>query len=147
MRHLSRRALDEKPPTGFFRDLVVRSKGEHAGTLDIKHGGIVLIGNLARAYAVGSGIVERQTLRRLRAAAEAGRITNDERQSLEEAFRLLWAVRLDHQVRCVREGRPPDDFVDPKTLGPLTRGGLKDAFRIIAAQQRVLAADLGVNLR
>jgi CBS domain-containing protein len=37
LRHLSRRALEEKPPTGFFKDLVVESKGQQAGRLDIKH--------------------------------------------------------------------------------------------------------------
>jgi len=42
---------------------------------------------------------------------------------------------------------PPDDFVDPQTLGPLTRRGLKEAFRIIERAQRMLAADLGVRMR
>ena len=36
------------PPTGFFRDLVVERKGEHAGRLDVKHGGITIVNNLAR---------------------------------------------------------------------------------------------------
>src|SRR6266566_8332893 len=54
VRHLSRRALDLKPPTGFFRDLVVEAKGEHAGRLDIKHGGITIVTNLARAYDIRS---------------------------------------------------------------------------------------------
>src|SRR5262245_7468558 len=36
VRHLAHRALDRKPPTGFAKGLVVESKGEHAGHLDIK---------------------------------------------------------------------------------------------------------------
>ena len=48
VRQLASRALDLRPPTGFLRDLVVEGKGEHAGRLDIKHGGITIVGNLAR---------------------------------------------------------------------------------------------------
>ena len=147
LRHLSRRALDLRPPTGFFRDLVVEAKGDHAGTLDIKHGGITLVGNLARASCIGAGIIERQTLRRLRAAASAGVMDEESARSLEDAFRLLWHVRLEHQARCVREDRPPDDFVDPKELGPVARQGLKESFRIIARQQRALSTEFGIEMR
>ncbi len=52
LRHLARRALDERPPTGFLRDLVVQRHGEHVGMLDVKRGGITTIGNIARAQAV-----------------------------------------------------------------------------------------------
>ena len=64
---------------------------------------------------------------------------------LEEAFRLLWQTRLEHQVQLVRAGARPDDQVDPTTLGPLARQGLKDSFRIIDAAQERLANVLGVG--
>jgi hypothetical protein len=32
-----------------------RQRGEHPGKVDIKHGGIVIVGNLARAYAIRAG--------------------------------------------------------------------------------------------
>jgi CBS domain-containing protein len=145
-RHLSRRALDGSPPTGFFRDLVVEAKGEHAGTLDVKHRGITLVTNLARTYAISSGIAEKRTLARLRGAEAAGTIDDETREGLSEAFRLLWGVRLRHQVHQVGDGAAADDHVDPRTLGPLERRQLKEAFRMIGRAQRTLAADLGVRL-
>jgi CBS domain-containing protein len=145
LRHLARRALDLEPPTGFFRDLVVQAKGEHAGKLDAKHGGITIITNLARAYAVRAGLSEKRTPRRLRAAAAAGQISQESREALEEAFGLLWETRLEHQVAQVRAGAGPDDFVDPGTLGPIRRRALKEAFRIIVREQRTLETDLGVR--
>ena len=71
LRMLSRRALDLKPPTGFVRNLVVEAKGEHAGRLDIKHGGITIVTNLARMWAVRAGITQKDTLARLDAATHA----------------------------------------------------------------------------
>jgi CBS domain-containing protein len=64
---------------------------------------------------------------------------------LEEAFRLLWQMRLEHQVHQIREGRPADDMVDPGMLGPLARQGLKEAFRMIDRAQEQLAGVLGIG--
>ncbi len=147
LRHLARRALDRKPPTGFRGNLVVEGRGEHAGTLDVKHGGITLITNIARVLGIGSGLTERSTVKRLRGAAAAGRIDTELQEGLEEAFGVLWRVRLDHHVRCWQAGRPLDDFVDPATLGPLTRRALKESFGIIARAQDALAAEFGVLRR
>ncbi len=147
LRHLARATVDLRPPTGFFRDLVVEAKGTNAGKLDVKHGGITLITNLARTYSVGAGSAENRTPRRLREAAVSGRIDEETRAGLEEAFSLLWQIRLEHQCALVREGQPPDDFVDPKSLGPLTRQGVKEAFRLIDKAQRALASELGLKGR
>ena len=146
LRHLTRRALDRKPPTGFMRNFVVESKGEHAGRLDIKRGGVAIIANIARAYAIAGGRPEKGTLDRLRAAEAAGQMDAERRQALEEAFRLLWQIRLQHQVRQVERDETPDDFVDPAHLGPISRIGLKEAFRIVGQEQQMLASDLGVDL-
>ena len=130
LRHLGRRALDLKPPTGFFRDLVVEHQGEHAGRLDVKHGGISIINNLARAYSTQAGVTAKGTLSRLQAAVLAGVLDADVADELSEAFHFLWGVRLEHQTAQVRSGEAPDDFVDPAELGPLARSGLKEAFRV-----------------
>jgi CBS domain-containing protein len=147
LQHLARRALDLRPPIGFVRGIIVEHGGEHPGTVDLKHGGIVIIGNLARAYAIRSGVTAKRTLHRLRAAEGNGAIDAETREGLEEAFRFLWEVRLHHHVEQLRSGHAPDDFVDPKELGGVARQGLKEAFRIIARAQKTLALETGVALR
>lgn len=145
VRHLTGRAIERKPPTGFRNNLVVESKGEHAGRLDIKHGGVTIVGNIARVFAIAGGHPQKGTLDRLKVAEADGRIDADRRQALEEAFRLLWQIRLEHQVGQVERGEVPDDFVDPATLGPIARLGLKEAFTIVTNEQAMLAAE--ANMR
>ena len=82
------------------------------------------------------------TVERLRIAADAGTLPRSTAASLEEAFDLLTGLRLDHQVEALRDGRPPDDHIDPRTLNPLARRYLRDAFRAIASIQRTLSNDL-----
>jgi CBS domain-containing protein len=145
LRHLSRRAVDQRPPKGFLKDAVVEARGTSATTMDVKHGGITPITNLARAYALRSGVIENRTIQRIRGVVAAERMSEEMGHGLEEAFRLLWQIRLEHQARRVRAGAPADDEVDPRDLGPLTRQALKEAFRLIDRTQDTLALELGLR--
>lgn len=141
------RAVDLRPPIGFARGLVVGHRGDHAGTIDLKHGGILIVGNIARAYAIRCGVTAKRTLHRLRGAEGAGALDAASREGLEEAFRFLWEVRLRHHVEQLRSGEEPDDFVDPRSIGAVARQGLKEAFRIIVRAQKELAHEAGIPYR
>lgn len=145
LRLLLRVGLAPKPPTGFLRDVVVEHSGEHRGRFDIKRGGLLPLVNLARFGGVAAGSRVTGTVERLRIAADAGALPRETAGSLEEAFDLLTALRLDHQVELLRAGKPADDFIDPRTLNPLARRYLRDAFRAIASIQRALANELEFN--
>ena len=137
-----RLALAAKPPTGFRHDIVVEDSGEQKGTFDIKHGGLLPIVDLARYAALRADVRVTPTLERLRVAAGEGVLGRDEARILEEAFELFSALRLEHQVDQLDQGREPDDRIDPKQLDPLTRRYLRDAFREVTAVQRSLTGDL-----
>ncbi|HET8757576.1 MAG TPA: putative nucleotidyltransferase substrate binding domain-containing protein, partial [Solirubrobacteraceae bacterium] len=142
LRLLLRVGLAPRPPTGFLRDVVVEHSGEHRGRFDIKRGGVLPLVNLARFGGVAAGSRATGTVERLRIAADAGTLPRETAGSLEEAFELLTALRLDHQVERLRDGQPADDFIDPRSLNPLARRYLRHAFRAIAAIQRALANEL-----
>ncbi len=48
-------------------------------------------------------------------------------------------IRLEHHAACLADGRPADNRVDPGSLPPLRRAGLREALRAVAAAQRRLA--------
>jgi CBS domain-containing protein len=141
-RSMLRLALSSRPPTGFLRDIVVEHSGEHRGTFDIKHGGLLPVIDLARYAALKAGVDVLGTLERLRAGAEGGVLTSEQANTLEEAHELFTELRLEHQVQQLERGEEPDDHLDPKGLNPLTRRYLRDAFRAVAAVQRALSGRL-----
>jgi CBS domain-containing protein len=141
-RWMLRLALAAKPPTGFMRNITLEGSGRHAGTFDIKHGGLLPIVDLARYHALVGEILANHTLDRLRSATELGMVKKTEARVLEEAFELFTALRLEHQVAQIEDGREPDDYIDPKDLDPLTRRYLRDAFREVEAVQRSRTAEL-----
>src|SRR5215471_9256971 len=55
LRLLARFALQFHPPTGFLSDFVVEHSGERRGQLDIKHGGMIPIVDLARWAGMAAG--------------------------------------------------------------------------------------------
>jgi CBS domain-containing protein len=142
VRLLLRQALACKPPTGFLRDIVVEHSGEHAGHFDIKRGGLLPIVNVARYAAFAAGASTTETIERLRTAAEAGTLDVSDAATLEEAFELFSELRLEHQIRQLRDEVPLDNLLDPKRLYPLTRRHLRDAFRGVASVQRKLSTQL-----
>jgi CBS domain-containing protein len=147
LRMLARFALSFRPPTGFLRDFVVEHSGERRGQLDLKHGGLIPIVDLARWAGMAAGVASAPTPERLRAAEAAGTMESAEAQTLMEAFGFIGSLRLDHQVGQLRRGEPPDDFVAPKTLNPLARSYLREAFRAVASVQANLSAELSLGVR
>jgi CBS domain-containing protein len=147
LRLLARFALQFHPPTGFLRDFVVEHSGERRGQLDIKHGGMIPIVDLARWAGMAAGAAGCSTVDRLRAAEAAGTLDSPDARTLTEAFGFIFSLRLDHQVEQLRRGEAPDDFIDPKTLNPLARSYLREAFRAVASVQSGLAAELSLGIR
>jgi CBS domain-containing protein len=147
LRLLARFALSHRPPTRRFRGLVVEHGGEHPGQLDLKQGGLVPILDLARWGAMSAGVTSATTLERLGAAGDAGTLAPADAHTLRDAFELINNLRLEHQVRQLRAGRPPDDFVDPHELSALMRAQLRETFRAVASIQRHVAAELGIGGR
>jgi CBS domain-containing protein len=142
LRLLARYALSYRPPTGFLRGLVVEHTGERRGQLDLKHGGIIPIVDLARWAAMSAGVSATSTAERLRIAGDAGTLPPGDARTLLEAYELFVELRVDHQIEQISRGQTPDDYIDPATLSPLTRSYLKEAFRAVAAVQKRVAADL-----
>jgi CBS domain-containing protein len=147
IRLLARFALSYRPPTGFLRGLVVESTGEHRGRLDLKHGGVLPIVDLARWAGIAAGVTSASTGERLRAAAAAGTLSEAHARTLEDALTLIADLRVQHQVEQLRAGEEPDDFVDPARLSGLTRSYLREAFRAVASVQKRVAADLKMGVR
>jgi CBS domain-containing protein len=146
LRLLARFALSHRPPTGFFRGLVVEHTGEHRGRLDLKQGGVLPIAALARWGAMAAGVTSASTVERLREAASAGTLPSADAHTLVDAFDMMNNLRLGHQVDQLRAGQEPDDHVNPADLSPLTRTHLKEAFRAVTAIQKRLGAELSIGV-
>lgn len=133
--HLSRNALNLRPPLGFFRDFVLVKDGENKATLDLKHSGIAPIVDLARIYALAEGINATNTIERLQQAAGTKSLTRSSAANLIDAYEFLALLRMEHQSNRMQAGKTPNNYLSPKRLSKLEREHLKDAFKVIKTLQ------------
>jgi len=147
LRRLAQAAVAARPPTGFIRDFVLHSSGERKGVLDIKRRGLLPIESLARWSGLRAGVSAASTRARLRASAEAGTLTEEEGTNLRDAFDLFSALRMEHQIRQLRDGVDPDNLIKPERLAAIARTSLKEAFRAVARVQRRVATVYDLSLR
>ena len=139
--HLAGQAARMRPPIGFFRGFVLEDAGEHRDTLDIKRG-ISAIVQLARVHALRAGATALPTGARLAAARARGVLPVESAVDLADAHELMSYLRLQHQVAQVRDGRRPDNHLDPESLSSLDRRHLRDAFQIVRQAQHGLSTRL-----
>lgn len=143
--HLATLAARREPPLGFFRGFVVERGGDYANTLDVKKGGTAAVVQMARLFALSSGVTAVGTRQRLEQSAGQGAVSKKGAQDLIDAFDFLNLIALQQQAEQVRRGKKPDYHIDPNELGKMDREHLRDAFQIIKSMQTALATKYPVR--
>jgi CBS domain-containing protein len=131
-------ALSHQPPLNMFGKIATERKGEHRGTIDLKHTGVVPIVDLARVYALAGGHPQVNTQDRLDVASQSREVSEDSARDLRDALEFLAVTRIRHQVRQMDAGQAPDNFLALKELSNFERTQLKDAFAVVQTLQSVL---------
>lgn len=137
--YMAANAQQNKPPLGLFRRFVLESHGAESKSLDMKKRGIMPCTDIARVFALDAGTEVINTKDRLRSAEATGVITQEAAEDLVDSFEFLSMVRLQHQVKNIKNNKEANNYVDPNELSSLERRHLKDAFELISTYQDVLS--------
>ncbi len=141
LRQMAENALNNQPPLGLLRDFVVESGGARPRTLDLKLRGATPFVDGARLLALAHGLIETNTLARLRALAQRGVVPAEEAAAWSDAYAYVQLLRMREHQRQARAGEPLDNHIDPDALNELDRRILKEAFR----QARKLQARISLD--
>jgi CBS domain-containing protein len=128
-------ALTHQPPLNWLGNISLIKGGEHDGTVDLKHTGIVPIIDLARVYALAGGSPAVNTKDRLENAASSGEITAQSVRDLLDALEYLSTLRIQHQARRMSDGHAADNHLRLEELSNFERGHLKEAFGVVKSLQ------------
>lgn len=138
---LAANALEASPPLGIFRRFVVDRDGEHRESLDLKKRGLLLITDAVRLRALAHGISAVNTEERLQALVDNKHMALGDARDLRDALVVMQQLRIEHQVRQVRQvgsEKAVDNFLNPRQLPRLAREQLRDAFTIVSDSQAAL---------
>lgn len=143
--HMIGNSLKHTPPLGLLRGFATIRSGEHKNTIDLKHNGVVPVVDLGRVYALIGELPAVNTRARVVAAGEVGAISPSGARDLLEAYDLIAETRLEHQLRRVKAGQKPDNFITPSDLSDFERSHLRDAFVVVRTMQSAVGNARGVR--
>ncbi|MCP3672620.1 MAG: CBS domain-containing protein [Gammaproteobacteria bacterium] len=143
------------PAIGMFNRLITtktiaaKSKSKKNKTvevIDIKRNGLRIIADAARIFALQNGVAVQNTTDRLTALVRIGKISNDMRESVSEAYEELLDMLLTHQIQQAENGEKLDKSINPEELTPQTRGSLRMAMRAVKRFQDSLQDEFSASL-
>ncbi len=137
--HMVGNALTHRPPVSLWGGIRTERQGPQRGTLDLKHGAIVPVVDLARVYALAGGDMAVNTHDRLENAAASGEISEQSARDLRDALEYVSTLRIQHQARRMAAGQPADNHLSLSELSQFERRHLRDAFAVVQTLQDVLA--------
>ena len=129
LRLLAENALQREAPLGLLRDFVVEDHGGRTSTIDLKTKGAGVFVDAARGLGLAGGGTHPGPPPRLRAVAEQRQLARTEVDAWLDAFHFVQRLRVEHQLRCLAEGRSTENYVAPDDLNALDRRILIEALR------------------
>jgi CBS domain-containing protein len=145
LRAMAHNALDVEPPLGKLRDFKTDLEPDHPGKIDLKKYGSRLFVDVARIYALATGVHNTNTIQRLRLSSKRLNVRDEEVNALLEALNFIQLLRLQHQYLEGKPGEQGDNLIDPDLLNELDRRILKESFRQARKIQTRLKLDYQVN--
>ncbi|CAG8998847.1 MAG: hypothetical protein CENE_00807 [Candidatus Celerinatantimonas neptuna] len=132
---LTESAILNNPPLGIFKNFVLEKTGENTKELNVKKYALNLIVDLARIYSLSVGSEAMETEDRFKAAFEANVLKEETYLNIIGAYQFLMQVRLDHQLKALKNGDEPNNHIAPERFSSFKGKHLKEAFKIISDTQ------------
>jgi CBS domain-containing protein len=145
LKAMAHNALDVEPPLGKIRDFLTDLEPGHPGKIDLKKYGSRIFVDVARIFALATGVHNANTVQRLRLASQRLSIRPDEVNAVLEGLHFIQILRLRHQYLSVEAGGEGDNLISPDELNELDRRILKESFRQARKLQTRLKLDYQVH--
>jgi CBS domain-containing protein len=133
--HMANIIVKNNPPIGFLKSFVVEKSGEHKNEFDLKLRGVMPLNDIIRLFALESGIKLTSTLERIGALKTMHPAVKEYHNELMHAFEFIMMLRIHYQFEQIKEGRSPENFINPDMLSNLEKKTIREAFHLISKLQ------------
>ncbi|TNE70256.1 CBS domain-containing protein [bacterium] len=135
LNYLAKNALQNPPPLGFFKNMVLEHEGDHADTFDIKKRALMPLCDAARLLAFEKGFIESSsTVNRFLAVKSENPSIAALLEEAAKAYEVLLFFRAKTGLKSNSNGR----YIPINELSNLEKQQLKQAFRPIKELQEII---------
>ncbi|MBA4394831.1 MAG: hypothetical protein C0407_14870, partial [Desulfobacca sp.] len=101
----------------------------------LKVKGLTPLLDAIRLFSMEKGVNEYTTLERIQILKHKHSVVQEYAEELEHAFEFILLLRIHHQYEQIKEGRAPDNFINPDQLSNLEKKTIKEAFNLMSKIQ------------
>jgi CBS domain-containing protein len=129
--NMARNIARFKAPIGIFGRFLLGKAGGERGKIDLKKGGIFTLTRGVGLLALETGILGGTTWDKLERLRLLQIFSDEEGETLKEAFTFLVKLRLEKQLSALSSGQEASNLVDPSLLPERSRDQLRSALRSV----------------
>ncbi|MDO6568270.1 putative nucleotidyltransferase substrate binding domain-containing protein [Alteromonas sp. 1_MG-2023] len=131
---LSRHANEVSVPLSLFQKFTYEKGGKQKDTIDLKVRAVALINNIARIYALASGVTAPGTLARLSLLPDNSELSTKDAANLRDIWIFLNRLRWRHQL----QNNVADNSISVSSLSSIEKHQLKASFQAIERAQKAI---------
>ncbi len=121
-------AMNSRPPLNMFKGFVY-AKGGEKNTIDLKIQGLTPFVDAARILSLGQGIIESNTIDRIKALVKAGAMNEKDGNAWIESYGLIQLLRMRNHQELSRTNQELTNRISPSQLNQLDQRILRESFR------------------
>jgi len=127
-------------PIKAFRKTITEPTRIHENEINLKTQACMHVVNCVRIFSMKESIPETATLKRLELLAKRGVIPKQDAEYIEAAYQSLLMFRLKTNLEKLKEGKEPDNFINPNQLTKMQYLALKEALIAVGQLQNYTKA-------
>ena len=136
LRSLAQAIVSIPIPIGFFKNFIVEKSGKHKDELNLKLYGLVPLITCVKILALHQGLLETNTLERIKALNQENTISNDLSEILEQAFETFLTLKIRNNLSDINQGKELSNHINPTELSTRQKQLLKEAFWAVSQLQK-----------
>lgn len=121
-------AMNSRPPLNMFKGFVY-AKGGEKHTIDLKIQGLTPFVDAARILSLGQGIIESNTIDRIKGLVKCGAMDEKDANAWIESYGLIQLLRMRNHQELSRAGEELSNRISPSELNQLDQRILRESFR------------------
>ena len=131
--------LRQRVPLNLFGHFITERTGRQRKKINLKSAVMVHMVDCLRIFALREGLEETNSFERIHRLKERGVFKPDDAEYIEAAYESLLMFRIRDAVEKMKEGKEPDNYINPGRLTKKEKSLLKESLVIVNRLQSLTA--------
>ncbi len=139
LQYLAKDDLQHRAPLGFFKQIITEKNKDHKNMVNLKSSACVHIVDCLRVLSLREGIIQTPTFIRLKELTARNVFSFDDSEMLETAYETLMIFRIRENIKKIKKGQHPDNYINPNLLSKRERTLLRESFLTVDRLQNLIS--------